>query len=284
MKHLRDKLSETTALIMRVMREYQRPAVMWSSGKDSMVLLFILRHMKLDLPVIFHREPFFPRKYEFADQMIRDWNLTCYDWPPMQVAMQEAGGVVEIVNHYQTGPARFMALPKNLYESEPDAKWSEGKTLCGLKHFLERPRGGFIAPWDIVFHGHKSSDVDPLLGSVPLHVDVKQNIGCPSIAFPLRRWTDKDIWDYTNSFQVPQQETRYKRGTGEELEDKTLNPDYWSCCTRCLDRHGPRQVFCPRLAATVDNISSQVGYVEPLKMDYFGQAPTTNREETQHAV
>lgn len=274
-EELKAKLDHSRDLIKRVMMHYAKPAVMCSFGKDSMVLLYLLRSLKLELPVIFHREPFFPEKYEFADGVIRKWGLTVYDYPPLALGLTKANNVLSVLSHYQIGPTgKYVALPMDFYE--PAEGFSKGNYLCVLQDVLMKPTGTFNYPWDVVFHGHKSSDVDPLYGAVPLHVDIKQNIDAPAAAFPLRHWTDADIWEFSQAMKVPQQKTRYNVVKGGELADKRLNPDYFAGCTRCLDREGPASVFCPKLKANVDNLGQQAPYVKLDKMNYFGNQEEPN--------
>ncbi|NJL09621.1 MAG: hypothetical protein HC908_03755, partial [Calothrix sp. SM1_7_51] len=71
------------------------------------MLVDIIRKIKY-LPCIFNKEPFFPTKYEFANQVIKDWNLTVYDFPPMRtfiqsIILEDDKEEIEIVNYYECG-------------------------------------------------------------------------------------------------------------------------------------------------------------------------------------
>lgn len=248
--------------IEKIVSEYKRPAIMCSFGKDSMVLLHLIRSKGITLPVIFHKEPFYPEKYEFANKVIKDWGLTVYDYPPLDTAVFKKNGHIEILNYYQAG-AKSVILPTGIIEPDYTKKY-----LCGLTDLLQKPLGNYTYQWDVVFIGHKSSDVDPLQGAVPLHLDLKVNLGSVDLAFPLRDWTDDDIWDYTEKNDVPCQTNRYINR--EEIEDKTYNSDYFPVCTRCLDKDNPMQVDCPKLNMAINNISSLVNQVEDIKLDYYG--------------
>jgi hypothetical protein len=267
---LADKIAGANRIIDAVLMEFRNPAVMWSSGKDSMVLLYLLRARctgpRFPWPVIWHREPWGGEKYEFGERMVREWGLRIYDWAPAMVTLMEANGHVSLVNHYQvSGGMRTCALPIDIYEP----KTFKGDFVCGLKDVLHRPTGGFKYPWDVVLHGHKSSDVDPILGPVPLNQEIAFNEGAPAAAFPLASWTDADIWEYTARYGVPQQLDRYNQKDGTENPDRTRNPDYFAGCVRCIDRSQGKSVFCPKLKTTVNNISKQVAYTEPIRPDYI---------------
>jgi 3'-phosphoadenosine 5'-phosphosulfate sulfotransferase (PAPS reductase)/FAD synthetase len=261
------KISAAHRVINQVLAHYKRPALMCSFGKDSMVLLHLLREMGCNLPIVFHRDPWFPSKYAFAEAIIQDWQLEVHDYPPSAVTLWEKNDIVAFTNHYQIGPRRFLHLPKNILPPEEGKKW-----LCGLREVLGRPTGAFNYPFDVAFIGHKSSDKDQMAGSVTLHTDIKQNAGtAPDGAFPLRHWTDADVWDYTERFNVPQQRDRYDVGGKCERSDKEHNSDYAHVCIACIDRREKAvSVQCPRLGMQVTNVSAEVPYTETC-MSYYGE-------------
>jgi 3'-phosphoadenosine 5'-phosphosulfate sulfotransferase (PAPS reductase)/FAD synthetase len=268
---LDDKIKHARSLITRSLTRYQRPAFMCSFGKDSMVLLHLLRvDLKLRHPVIFHSDPWWPAKYAFAHKMARTYGLEVHDYPPSFVTLWQGKEIMAFTNHYQTGrhAAAILQMPKNILPPETGKKY-----LCGLRDVLGRPTGNFNYPWDAVFIGHKSSDADQIAGEIPLHCDVKQNAGIgPDGIFPLREWTDDDVWDYTARFQVPQQEDRYDIANRCERADKRANSDYAHVCIACCDRRETRAaVPCPKLGGLeVANVAAMVPYDTP-KFNYFGK-------------
>lgn len=255
--------------IDRVLKLYRRPALMCSFGKDSMVLLHLLRARQIVLPVIFHRDPWWPEKYAFADRIIRDWELEVHDWAPYKMTLWEGKAIMAFTTHYQIGalPGGLLQVPKNILPPEPGKKF-----LCGLRDVLQRPTGTFNYPWDCVLIGHKSSDEDSIAGRVPLHCDIKQNAGVsPDAAFPLRDWTDADIWEYSAANNVPQQEDRYDAANRCERPDKRTNSDYAHVCIACCNsRDKTPKVLCPKLNCEVSNVADLVPYSKP-EFTYFGE-------------
>lgn len=250
-------------LIDTALMQFKAPAVMCSFGKDSLVALHLSMRVKR-LPVIFHREPFFPRKYAYANSVIEAWDLDVYDYPPSGTAIQEKDGEVEIVNYYTIGQATC-ALPTGVIHPKEGERF-----ICGLKDLLLKPRGTFAYPWDMVIHGHKSSDVDPFHGAVPLAADIGINLGSASPVFPIRNWTDDDVWEYIERHDLPIHHDRYEKVMGKWMEspDKTLNPDYLPACTACM-RRGGGPVRCPKFNCEVANVSAQLPWTEPQKMAYM---------------
>lgn len=264
-----EKKEQFLEFVMRLLSKYKRPALACSFGKDSMVMLHMFRQAGIDLPVVFHRDPWWPQKYKFADRIINEWSLEVHDYAPFAVTLWKGENMMAFTNHYQVGPMPHgvMMLPKNIVSPEPGKKF-----LCGIKDVLGRPTGTYNYPFDLVFSGHKNADDDPIAGSVKLNLDIKlnNNIG-PDIAFPLRNWTDEDVWDYTEKHSVPQDVGKYDIKTRSEIEDKWENDHYAHVCIACCDsRNKSVSVMCPKFNCEVSNISHLVPYSSP-NFDYYGE-------------
>lgn len=270
-KNLANKMQEAYRAIDMALTHYRRPVIMCSFGKDSMALLHLVRQVDADIPVLFHREPFFPAKYHFANKVAEAWNLKVYDYPATATSIGCKNGLMEILNHYQVGKSQAIVPTGIDPDSEKRIKKGE-QFLCAKEDLLKKPLGTFEFPWDCVLVGHKSSDTDPMWGDLKLHADIRQMPGGADWFFPLRTWTDADIWEYIESYGVPVHLDRYEKvdGSWREKQDKGLNPDYFPACTRCLDKNQPSVVFCPKLKAQITNVSQQVREFDLNTLDYFG--------------
>ena len=260
-----------------------------SFGKDSMVLLDLIRQVlparelnchTYPLPVIYHRHPYFPAKHEFAESVIRAWALEVLDFPPIACGVKAKEDRLELVTRYQVGSGSI-DLPMN---TEPPIE--RRPFACGLQ-WLTRPKTlGCQWPWTTVFIGHKNSDVDPYEGPVPLKEDrVRVMRAGVDAVFPLRHFTDDDVWDYIELNRVPYDKRRYGRsemgdGRWGEFDDKWNNPDYIHACTACIDpRVNSKTVPCPKLGgALVRNMGPTVVRMETLP-DYIDK-----EEEPQNAI
>lgn len=272
MSVLIQKIRAAEEVLMKVLPHYSRPVVMSSFGKDSMVLLEIVHGMQQKFPVLFHKEPFFPKKFAYANEMIARRDYEVHDYPPSGVTLINNGPVMEILNWYNVGQ-KFMHLPTGVKEPEPG-----GPFLCGLKDIYHKARvSSYSFPWDLVLVGHKSSDVDVIFGSVPLNVDLKKNEGGPDYLYPLRHFTDADIWDYHRQYNVPVNEARYDPlNSFRERPDISANNDYFPACTRCMDRTQPATVHCPLIDQDITNISADLIHTEPERPAYIGGSKLVN--------
>jgi 3'-phosphoadenosine 5'-phosphosulfate sulfotransferase (PAPS reductase)/FAD synthetase len=251
---LETKIKETEEFLLECFAKFSKPVLMASFGKDSQVLLWLLRSMKRIPPILFYEDPWFPRKYAFAHKVIEAMNLEVYDYPPIRTTMLYGKGIPAFVNEYLLSGNMTMALPKNIVEYQD----GDEEYLCGLS-FFTRPLGTFVYPWDLVLIGHKSSDEDQIYGKVPLKTRLVTRDSGPAYAFPLKDWTDTDVWDYTEKHDVPVQASRYDQANRKEWKTKYFNSDYWPACIRCVDRRRAGDtVFCPKFGRHLVNRSDTV--------------------------
>lgn len=232
---LNKKIDYSLNLINEQINKHRNPVVMTSFGKDSMVLMDLVRKVDKNLPYLFHREALKPKKYRFSNEVIEKWDLTVYDFPPVQSAVQYTrlpDGTLEfeIQNWYSFGNYTY-TVPTGIIESDSD------DCCCGLQ-ILTKPKGQHEFIWDLVFIGHKSSDTDVFYESLELKTDVKNDIkDAPVTVFPLKDWTDEDIWEYSRQYNVPQNMERYgQKEFRNQSSDFTYNPDYFETCIKCINK------------------------------------------------
>lgn len=254
--NLDEKVASALKLIKDVASNYTKPVVYSSFGKDSMVMLDLIAHAGFKLPIIFHREPFMPKKYEFANSVIADCEYAVYDYPPIATSLVKKDDNFEIVSYQQTG-TKVIYMPTGI-----KAPIAGEPFLCGLEDIYNKPKGSFGYPWDMGLIGHKSCDVDPILGALPLNTRLQINRGSSDFAFPLADFTDSDVWNYTIRYNLPINEKRYNRADNwREFSDITYNPDYFPACIACMDSDAPAMVYCPKAKREIANVSANIAYI-----------------------
>ena len=258
--HLIDK---TINRIKEWNKRWPRAVVLWSGGKDSTALLHLIRYgAEIDIPVIQYRQPKFRERYAYSDCLIKEWGLEIYEYPPMKVALADGPDVntgevrFDMLHYFQWG--RNCVVLSLGTETPKDGE----KFLCGVTDFLQRPTGTFNWPWGAVYIGTKYEDTDLIKGHVPLAQDIRIVDGAPVSLYPMRDWTDDEIFWYLEDNGITPDPTRYVK-TNEKWQnnpDKSLNADFYPTCFNCVNRHLGNHVHCPKLNATITNISDMVPY------------------------
>lgn len=261
---LEEKITAAEKFIADELVKYKNPIVFSSFGKDSMVMLDIIKTTGYKLPILFHREPFHPKKYEFANRIILNNEYTVYDYPPLLTKVAKKGDNIEIINLHQVY-GRVNYMPTGLRPRVADKDY-----LCGLYDLYDKPTvQNYEFIWDLGLIGHKDTDRDPILPVTGLKTN-KHSIGSCSFLFPLKDFTDGDIWNYHRIYGLPINDKRYDANNNyKEFENIDYNPDYFHACTSCMDRDKPAQVYCPKLNTNVPNISNALRYMEPPNFEYM---------------
>lgn len=268
-------INKTINRIKEWNKKWPRSVVLWSGGKDSTALLHLIRYgAEIDIPVVQYRQPKFRERYSYSDRLIKEWDLEVYEYPPMKVSLADGPDVntgevrFDMLHYFQWGK-NCVILSLGTETPKPDEKF-----LCGVDDFLQRPTGTFNWPWGAVFIGTKYEDTDLIKGHVPLAQDIRIVDGSPVSLYPMRDWTDDDIFEYLEESGVEPDPTRYikKDDKWYNNPDKSLNADFYPACFNCVNRHLGRHVHCPKLDATITNISEMAPY-EDIVIDDLGFRP-----------
>lgn len=265
-----DKLNESIDFVNRSFELAKGSHVVaWSGGKDSMVMLDIIKNRcKKNTPVVFFREPWQPWKYKFQDEIIREWGLVSYTWQPVESAFQQNGDEFEVQNAYyfnKTG----ITCPTGITEPIEGKHW-----VCSLD-ILNRPKQHPIqSDWANVWVGHKRCDSDPILGGdVGTRVGMRNNGEQATAWYPLKDWTHEDVWQYIEEFDIPYDKDRYEKvnGVWGEKPDRLYNCDYVHACVKCVDSrdNAPKFVNCPKYRTVVNNVSDKIAWVKPITPSYM---------------
>lgn len=246
-----NKETEALEFIRHTLGSSANPAVLCSFGKDSMVMLHLVRQVNPNIPVVFFKQPFFPKKYAFSNKVIEDWNLTVYDFPPVGTDHVSKGEEFDVINWYNVFRGALLYLPNGTHKPKAGEDF-----VCAIKDLLNKPTvRDYHFVWDTIFVGHKNNDVDTILGQTILKSNTVKILDM-NLSLPIRNWSDKEIWDYTVKNNVPFNDRRYNKDDGfKEHADKTYNNDYLACCSRCLDNKEPPTVLCPKQNRVIKNIS-----------------------------
>lgn len=242
--------------ILLALKHARRPAVLWSGGKDSTVLLDLARKIRPEIEVIHFKLPFLSHKYAFHHVAQETYGMTVHDWVPESVALTHGKGRIDVCEKYSIGDGDIRVM-RGTEPIEPGRPW-----VCGME-WLNRPKAKVISDFDVLLCGHKSSDEDPLTGQVPLEIHKKMLGPSTEMWFPLREWTDRDISAYIKDNNVLFDQNRYDSNVVSK-PDKHLNSDYVHACFNCVDKRLGKFVHCPKNGIQVENLHEHVLHEQPV--------------------
>lgn len=220
-------IEDTRSRIGEALQEAKQPVLLCSFGKDSMILLALIREQLPDIQVVYFPGFAHPTKHLFANTVIKRWNLNMVEWTPCERDVIGKNGHVELVEFYPVAVKAHAGLP---IEAEP-GHVPTAQSHCAIERLTLSCRGEIVSSdgqlADVLFIGHRGDDIDPTHGTVPLVAPTHRE-GDLTFAYPLFNWTEKDVWMASEMLNVPQNLKRYLDGS------LAYNADYFDLCTQCL--------------------------------------------------
>lgn len=209
-------------IIKNVLATAKSPAVLWSAGKDSMLVMALVREIDKNVPVIWFRSG---ENEKFAKQVILDWDLEVWSWEPSDVYVLPNDGGLSLVREQAFGPQRFPVLMD-----------IENGDRCIGEFLIERtPR--LFPHFDAILMGYKDIDYHWTLGGSGFCPDDGWELGRAKVYAPIRHMMDSDVWQATRKLGVPIDEERYTRGGAD--------PSTLQACSSCLQT-GQNEVWCKK--------------------------------------
>jgi len=221
-------LTEIRSLIAS--REWPSVMVAWSGGgKDASLLLWLVRQVKPDVPVLWLRHDYKTRApYKWAYDFVARESLTVLDFLPKTYSVLSDGEDVDLIGFYPANDDGL--LPITFATRQDDA----GECLWDIS---KRVGGNLGIPETLVFCGSKNSDEDDFAGSRILP-DEGEQISTLALQYPLRHLTDADVWRLIEENRIPYNTDWYN-------ERKPNGGDALPACVRCITGNG-ENVFCPK--------------------------------------
>lgn len=233
------------------------PAVLVSFGKDSMVMLGLLREAGVlsSVQIITVRHPHFPDRYIFADSIIDDWHLDPLVIQHAWNSIIAERGKVDLLGTLRFGKAKVHLPVANMVQITVKGGWS-----CALDNRLPPDLDLLSLDFDYIFIGSKATDVDPVVGKV--HVAGPElDDGNTHLIFPLREWDDEDVWTVIRELDIPYDSQRYVTTQEAKIVDDCTypgHPEYLPVCTACVNPAIQGPVICPKNALAIKSRAPEI--------------------------
>lgn len=183
------KIERAHMLIIEHLQKYKRNVVACSWGKDSIVLLHLVRDFCPNVKVVFHNTGVeYPQNLEYRNLMLKEWGITNYEETKPLIPFWEC------VTKYGYPDTRQMASqgkrrePKCcLYlKNKPAQIWCK-------ENNIELEFVGLQASESMVRRLSFLREGESFYSKTHKH----------QICRPLMVWTDKDIWGYQKLYNIP---------------------------------------------------------------------------------
>ena len=234
----------------------------WSGGgKDSSLLIWLVRQVKPDIPVVWFRHDYRNRQpYTWSYDRVVAQNLHVVDFLPNDYSVISDGNDVDLIGWYPAGQQRAIPVVFGMRQDEKaECLWDiTGRVSGELSQF----------PPCVIFSGAKNSDNDEWAGQRKCP-DAGERIGDLKLFYPLRHLTDTDVWQAIEANNIPYNQGWYD---GQQANGGDAIP----ACIRCITGKG-EPVFCPKENKTIP--SPKIDYaarIESWRQYHTGEKPDVN--------
>jgi 3'-phosphoadenosine 5'-phosphosulfate sulfotransferase (PAPS reductase)/FAD synthetase len=227
-------MEKARQIIREVLSTAEHPAVLSSFGKDSMLLLSLVREVAPETPVIWFHSGLASKR--FAERMILNLDLHVWSWRPSDVYVLPNDKGLSLIREQAFGRHRFPMVLDIEDGEKCVADFPQDRTPELYPHF------------DALLFGYKETDEHWTLGGSGFCPPDGFELGKAKVYAPLRNLTDEDVWAAIKELGVPYDMERYDNGG--------TDPDSIQACTNCL-QEGAGEVFCKKEQKMIERINWQ---------------------------
>lgn len=193
---LAEKIERAHFLIIENLQKFHNNCVACSWGKDSMVLLHLVREFCPNIKVVYHNTGVeYPQNLAYRDRMLKEWNITNY------VETKPIMSFWQCAKQYGYPHPRAMGFQK----AGSKANGSKRTPKC-CQLLKEKPAKLFCREnkIELEFVGLQASEsMTRRLSFFREGESFFSKTYKHQIVRPLMIWTDKDVWEYHDIFGIP---------------------------------------------------------------------------------
>lgn len=185
----------------------QRPAVFVSFGKDSLLLLHLVRKINPDIPVYY----FSDELSSFAADVIQEQNLTVMSYPPADRYLVPNGEGLALIDEYSIGNERVPVVSPIVAGEN-------------CKHGVPELRMPYFPfAHDVVFWGMKQGETCEAVGTT---FEREIQLGHSKFIAPLYEMTDRDVYEALETLEIDYPEKEDEMELCNVCLDAIINSDW----------------------------------------------------------
>jgi len=228
-------ISEAEATIRAAIKEANQPALLYSGGKESSLLLAMLERIGdeargVPLLCFYDEWPVAPARLSYVEKTFSAHSRVLLNYWPLYRFMVPTAEGIDLVNAYD-----LAGTPLPVLVSTADRG---GKGLPCVLDWLRLPKKD--CPdfcFDLLICGGRKEDTHPWFGS-PYKLN-EMKVGKAKLLLPLLDWSEVEVWEAIRGLDVPYDVDRYDFKGTEHLDEVEM-------CTRCV-RARVDEVYCSKL-------------------------------------
>jgi sulfate adenylyltransferase subunit 2 len=197
--HLEQLEAESIHIIREVVAEFQKPVMLFSIGKDSMVMLRLamkaFEPAKLPFPLLHVNTTFkFKEMIEFRDRLAKEWGFELLEWINPE-------GIAAGINPFTHGTQRHTHIMKTVALKQALDKHGFDAAFGGARRDEEKSRAKErVFSFRDRYHQWDPKNQRPELWNL---YNGRVAKGESIRVFPLSNWTELDVWLYTLQEKLP---------------------------------------------------------------------------------
>lgn len=152
------------------------PALLFSGGKESLLLLDMVRGIRPDTAIVH----FYDRLHPQVEEIIKGWDLEVLSWRPSARYLIPWNSDAVLVSEYSFGNARLPVL-RDIVDGED----------CELEKLRTDRTEWFDNPFDTIIWGmRKGDELHPVM---PAYFEREVQLGSSRLIAPLYSWETEDV-------------------------------------------------------------------------------------------